>query len=144
MSERVRWEDAPDAGEMRGYVGSYDHPVFRIWPPDENGERLLFVYLAGHQGELYRDPAEDELKAVAERLLTELASSLGAVFAESLLTPLAKRHAMIPSEWGGGYCGTCWVKGGSRAAWPCEEMLAIAALLPVSAPAPSAPGTEEG
>lgn len=54
------------------------------------------------------------------------------LLAEILLTPLAKRHTMIPSEWGGGHCATCWTRGGSRAAWPCSEMLAIAALLPAT------------
>ena len=60
------------------------------------------------------------------------------ILAEAILTPLAKRHAMIPSDWGGALCGTCWNKDGSRAVSPCAELLAIAALLPESAEVPDA------
>lgn len=76
---------------------------------------------------------------LSEETLTRLMLEAAApILAETTLTPLAKRHAMIPSEWGGALCGTCWNKDGSRSAWPCAELLAVAALLPESAEVPRA------
>ena len=40
---RIRWDDEP--GETLGYVGTFDSPAFRIWPPDAEGDRVLLVYL---------------------------------------------------------------------------------------------------
>lgn len=82
MNEHIRWSDGPGADEATGRVGSLDPVMFRIWPPDEKGDRLLFVYVAGHQGDLYHGDTMDGLKAEAERLLTEFVSSLGAIFPE--------------------------------------------------------------
>jgi hypothetical protein len=68
---------------MLGWVGSFGRALFRIWPPDEKGERILLVYLAGEAQHMYHDDSEDGvavLKAKAERLLSEFISSLGAVF----------------------------------------------------------------
>ncbi len=79
MTERIRWKEALD-GEATGYVGTLDRPVFRLWPPDEDGDRMLFVYLAGRAGDLYHGTTADGQKAVAERLLTEFVSSFGASF----------------------------------------------------------------
>ena len=87
----------------------------------------------------------DELKSSREvepdRLARAALDAAAPLLAEATLTPLAKRHAPLPDDWGGYYCGTCWVKGGSRASSPCAELLAIAAILPA---APSAPVTPEG
>jgi hypothetical protein len=79
----------------------------------------------------------DELKSSREvepdRLARAALEAAAPMLAEATLAPLIKRHAPIASEWGGSYCGTCWVKGGSRAASPCGELLAIAAMLPADA-----------
>lgn len=64
--------------------------------------------------------------------------------AEATLNPLVKRHAPLPDDWGGYYCGTCWVKGGARASSPCGELLAIAAILPGQAAPVSPEGKDEG
>jgi hypothetical protein len=45
-----------------------------------------------------------------------------------VLSKLLERHRPVGGEWGQS-CGTCWTKGGSKAAWPCAESLAIGALL---------------
>jgi hypothetical protein len=79
VNGRIRWDGADD-GEATGYVGSLGWPVFRIWPPDDKGDCLLFVYLAGHQLDLWHGATVDGQKAAAERLLEEFVSSLGAVF----------------------------------------------------------------
>jgi hypothetical protein len=82
QTKRIRWEEALD-GEGLGYVGSLDRPAFRLWPPDEEGDRVLLVYLAGSAQHMYHDDGEDSLtalKAKAEELLEEFVSSLGAVF----------------------------------------------------------------
>jgi hypothetical protein len=81
-TKRIRWTDALD-GEALGYVGGLDRPAFRLWPPDEEGDRVLLVYLAGSAQHMYHDDSEDSLttlKAKAELLLEEFVSSLGAVF----------------------------------------------------------------
>lgn len=95
------------------------------YPPSALAAAALIVARQRHTG-----PPVDSDRELAAEILDAAAP----VLAEALLTPLAKRHAMIPSEWGGGLCGTCWTKGGSRAAWPCAEILAIAEILPASAP----------
>ena len=88
------------------------------------------------------DFGHDDLVAGSSRQFARAALDAAApLLAEATLTPLAKRHAPLPDDWGGYYCGTCWVKGGSRASSPCAELLAIAAILPA---APSAPVTPEG
>jgi hypothetical protein len=61
------------------------------------------------------------------RLMLEAAAPL---LAGDLLRPLLKRHPRIDGEWGPS-CGTCWIRGGSRAAWPCAEVLTISVLLPI-------------
>lgn len=45
-----------------------------------------------------------------------------------VLTKLLERHRAVGGEWGQS-CGTCWQRGGGKAAWPCAESLAIGALL---------------
>ena len=84
MTERIRWSDEP--GETLGYVGTFDRPAFRIWPPDEEGDRILLVYLAGDGQHMYHDDtthALEALKTKAEELLSEFVSSLGAIFPSS-------------------------------------------------------------
>jgi hypothetical protein len=70
--------------------------------------------------------AADSDDALARAALEAAAPLL----AETLLTPLVKRHAPVPGGWGGTYCGTCWNKDGSRPVWPCKEVLAISEFLP--------------
>ena len=82
---RIRWEDVPAHGETLGWVGDFGRPVFSIWPPDAEGERVLLAYLAGEAQHMYHDGTADALKALkvkAERLLAEFVASLGAVFPE--------------------------------------------------------------
>jgi hypothetical protein len=82
-TSRIRWE--PRDGELLGSVGTFGRPVFRIWPPGQEGERVLLVYLAGEAQHMYHDDSADSenaLKAKAESLLAEFVSSLGAVFPE--------------------------------------------------------------
>jgi hypothetical protein len=77
---RIRWKDEP--GETLGYVGTFDSPAFRIWPPDAEGDRVLLVYLAGAAQHMHHDDSDDSLnalKAMAEELLSEFVSSLGAI-----------------------------------------------------------------
>jgi hypothetical protein len=106
-TKRIRWEDAPAAGEARGYVGSLDTPVFRLWAPDADGDRVLFAFVAGALGDAYHGTDEDEQKARAERLLEEFASSLGAIFPEAVLA-LADDWAALapPDDWGESMAGT--------------------------------------
>ena len=85
---RIRWSDEP--GETLGHVGTFGRPVFRIWPPDEEGDRILLVYLAGDGQHMYHDDtahALEALKTKAEGLLSEFVSSLGAVFPEKRICP---------------------------------------------------------
>ena|SRR5260221_242213 len=41
---------------------------------------------------------------------------------------LLKRHPSARNDWGA-YCEACWTEGGFRAAYPCDEALALADLL---------------
>ena len=82
---RIRWDDEP--GETLGYVGTFDSPAFRIWPPDAEGDRVLLVYLVGAAQHMYHGDTADGLKAKAEQLLTEFVSSLGAIFPEKRICP---------------------------------------------------------
>lgn len=84
-----------------------------------------------------RDQMRDSRDIDPDEMARAAMEAAAPILAETILTPLAKRHVMIPSDWGG-LCGTCWNQDGSRAAWPCAELLAIAALLPESAEVPHA------
>src|ERR1035441_4134005 len=89
---RIRWSDEP--GETLGYVGTFGRPAFRIWPPDEEGDRILLVYLAGDAQHMYHDDtphALEALKTKAERLLSEFVSSLGAIFGDAVAADLRSR-----------------------------------------------------
>lgn len=81
-----------------------------------------------------RSSREVEPDALARAALEAAAPLL----ARDLLRPLLKRHLRIEGEWGPS-CGTCWIRGGSRAAWPCAEVLAISVLLPIPDEVPDAP-----
>jgi len=61
----------------------------------------------------YRSPAEVNAAAEERR---------------RLVRDLLKRHRPLESDWGPS-CGICWVRGGSRAAWPCAEGVALADLM---------------
>lgn len=83
-----------------------------------------------------RSSREVEPDALARAALEAAAPLL----AEETLRPLLKRHPRVEGEWGPS-CGTCWIRGNSRAAWPCAEVLAISVLLPIpeDEDAPDAP-----
>ena len=69
--------------------------------------------------------------ALSEETLTRLMLEAAApILTRDLLRPLLERHPRIEGDWGPS-CGTCWVKGGSRAMWPCAEVLAVSVLLPI-------------
>lgn len=44
------------------------------------------------------------------------------------LDAVLKFHQPIEGDWGTTMC-SCWVRGGSRAVWPCKEVIAIAGEL---------------
>ena len=71
-------------------------------------------------------PGMPEPDALARAALEAAAPLLAA----GLLRPPLKRHPRIEGEWGPS-CGTCWIRSGGRAAWPCAEVLAISVLLPL-------------
>lgn len=82
MSERIRWEDnaSPiDAIASRGYAGKLEPRSFIIYKPEDRGGQYRLLCLVGERKSLYADDP-DELKATAERWLSEFISSLGAVF----------------------------------------------------------------
>ena len=96
---RIRWSDEP--GETLGYVGTFGRPAFRIWPPDEEGDRILLVYLAGDGQHMYHDDtphALEPLKTKAERLLSEFVSSLGAIFGDAVAADLRSRAEELGAE----------------------------------------------
>lgn len=115
-TKRIRWH-TDDDGETTGYVGSLDRPVFRIWPPDDDGDCLLFLYLAGHAGDLYHGATIDGQQAEAERLLEEFVSSLGAVFGDEPDCPAAPTVTIDMHRWyaivkdGGTVLGVIGVQG---------------------------------
>jgi hypothetical protein len=85
---RIRWQDADESAPpccLTGYAGAVGEDLFRIFPPDdEEPEHVLTADLPGMRGRRsYGTP--DEVKAEAERWLTEFASSLGAVFPPAAL-----------------------------------------------------------
>ena len=67
MTKRIRWEDVPAHGETLGWVGTFSRAVFRIWPPGQEGERVLLAYLAGEAQHMYHDDTADALKASRSR-----------------------------------------------------------------------------
>lgn len=79
MADLIRWTDNGYGGFL-GYVGTLDSWLYQIW---DDGARWVLQPATGiHLGmdnERYGD-SPDELKARAEELLREFASSLGAVF----------------------------------------------------------------
>jgi len=82
MSERIRWEDnaSPiDAIASRGYAGKLEPRSFIIYKPEDRGGQYRLLCLVGERKSLYADDP-DELKATAERWLSEFISSLGAIF----------------------------------------------------------------
>jgi hypothetical protein len=89
MSNRIRWgHDEPGDGitldGSTGSVGTLDSAVFHIWKaPQYGGELVLTSDLPGQEGRRSFGSYPAELKATAERWLSEFISSLGAVFPDS-------------------------------------------------------------
>jgi hypothetical protein len=82
VTDRIRW--STEWGGLTGHVGTAARSVrtalCQIWRPmPESGEWTLTVALAGDLGKEARGTL-DELKAEAERRLSEYVSSLGAAF----------------------------------------------------------------
>jgi hypothetical protein len=100
-TELIRWERANDVAEL-GFVGSHEPWLFQIWT---GGERQRWQLLAAASLGVDERPESadpDELKARAEEMLREFASSLGAVFAPDLREHL-ERQAGIEQELGDDY-----------------------------------------
>jgi hypothetical protein len=82
MTELIRWT-GNDHGGYLGYAGSLGDWLYQIWKPDHDSDEwvLQSATMPGRPKVRYGDDA-DELKAAAEELLREWASSLGAAFPE--------------------------------------------------------------
>jgi hypothetical protein len=82
---RICWRDVPAAAGIActGYVGTAETAVFEIWRLLPSGREWgLFTHLPGvGEGGCY-GTGPDDLKAEAERWLSEFVVSLGAVFPE--------------------------------------------------------------
>lgn len=81
MSARIRWEPTKHGG-WTGHVGTIKGFVFQVWKPThpEAEPYRLQSGLPGYFGRFKDSASPDELKAEAERWLSEFVSSLGAVF----------------------------------------------------------------
>jgi hypothetical protein len=83
MTSRIRWEPNGRGG-FAGYVGSRDEPAFTIFPPlYDDGEWSLACSLVLRAPGRCVSTDPDELKATAERWLSEFVASLGAVFPDA-------------------------------------------------------------
>lgn len=81
-ADLIRWEPN-GAGMLAGYVGTVGACLLEIFEPGaRDKEWILQSFLHGQAGRLSYGTGPDELKARAEELLREFASSLGAVFPE--------------------------------------------------------------
>jgi hypothetical protein len=120
---RIRWsDDLADARHFIGHVGTVAEPAFKLYGPIDGSDRwLLSIRLRSAVEFVYRDDP-DELKADAERLLSEFVSSLGAVFPEDagrrreevlrkFAPPAPTRPHVAPVE-----TGEPW-RGPARADW---------------------------
>jgi hypothetical protein len=92
MSERVRWfgyepGDGVILDGSTGSTGTLGSAAFHIWkPPQAGGELVLTSDLPGQQGHRSFGSDPDELKATAERWLSEFVVSLGAIFPDEPTT----------------------------------------------------------
>jgi hypothetical protein len=77
---RIRWHEETDPPGFTGHVGTVGEFLFRVYAPTESGgEHMLLAYMPGYSARASYG-TEAEVKAEAERWLTEFASSLGAIF----------------------------------------------------------------
>ena len=96
-SDRIRWgHDEPGDGAIldgsTGSVGTLPLAAFHIWKaPQYGGELVLTSDLPGQEGRRSFGSDPDELKATAERWLSEFISSLGAVFGDAIAADLRSR-----------------------------------------------------
>lgn len=93
---RIRWKIEPEVSSAAcaGYAGTFGRDLFRIYAPDESDDRWILASLlpeSDHRS-AYGESAE-ELKPIAERLLSEFVSSLGAVFPDEPGRPSRAWHA---------------------------------------------------
>lgn len=107
---RIRWEKHETGSAVMaytGYVGAAGLGVFAIFEPEvANDDHVLTAALPG-MGNKRSYGTPDELKAEAERWLTEFAGSLGALFPELRtvsydLSDSARRRALIAALGGWG------------------------------------------
>lgn len=85
MTDHIRWASEPEitSAAYSGYAGTFDVNLFRIYAPDESDDRwILASLLPGSEHRSGYGLSAEELYPVAERLLSEFVSSLGASFAE--------------------------------------------------------------
>jgi hypothetical protein len=83
VSDRIRWETEPEitSAAYSGYAGTFGVNLFRIYAPDESDDRWILVsLLPGAEHRIGYGGSAEELKPIAERLLSEFVSSLGAVW----------------------------------------------------------------
>lgn len=82
---RIRWKSEPEVSSAAcaGYAGTFSRDLFRIYAPDESDDRwILASLLPGSDHRSAYGESAEELKPIAERLLSEFVSSLGATFPE--------------------------------------------------------------
>lgn len=102
MTDLIRWEDAPASNYVLGHVGTHEPWAFQIW--HTGAGRKPWELITQFPGVNDRPHASDpgELKALAEHLLREFISSLGALFATDLRTHL-ERCAATEQQLGDDY-----------------------------------------
>jgi hypothetical protein len=82
---RIRWKSEPEVSSAAcaGYAGTFGQDLFRIYAPDESDDRwILASLLPGSDHRSAYGGSPEELKPIAERLLAEFVTSLGATFSE--------------------------------------------------------------
>lgn len=80
---RLNWKHEPEASSaaLAGYAGTFGQDLFRIYAPDESDDRwILASLLPGADHRSGYGASAEELMPVAERLLEEFVTSLGAAF----------------------------------------------------------------
>lgn len=80
---RIRWKSEPEVSSAAcaGYAGAFGRDLFRIYAPDESDDRwVLASLLPGSDHRSAYGESAEELKPIAERLLSGFVSSLGAIF----------------------------------------------------------------
>lgn len=99
---RIRWEPT-EYGGFTGYVGMLEQSAFYIYKPEREGEQWLLSAAAFLGARYLQADSADELRAAAERWLSEFVSSLGAVFPEdddgTAVDDLVDRHEPPGGQW---------------------------------------------